>query len=901
MKKVLLLLCLMISSTSIVFAENITLYQAGKKAFTVGLYSIALENFEQYLDSDDITKGSDTLYMSALSLYYLKQYSDSLTYLEGLVEEYPNSGYTNRSHYWFALNYYYLERYNEAVVEFKSSAEDIKYRDVSNLYIALSSIKLEKIDDAIGAFKTVINSNEVKPPFLEEAIYRLATLYLEEGSLNLAAIELNRLILDLPSSKYYNDGLRMLADTYYLLKEWEDAERTYELLMDLKPDPEYLFKRLSVVKWKLGRDEEALNYLTQYDLNYGDDLDVLNMLGDLYFKRGEYNRAASVYKRVLSVPKVDVKEGYYRLATAYFKLGDYSAAYNYFTKGDELEDLYYAVLSGLEVDIDVKELVLTLNTRYPNEKLAIDAINRLINLYDDRSREAELEEFLVNITDLYKDNIEYALTLGEIYLESGEFEKSLKYLGRGYTEESEFYENLSYKIGWIYYHRDELVRAISYFDRVGEESEDYYKALYSKAIAYYRLGDVVRGQKLFTTLLNYDTPHREEVAYYLGQIAKDKYNYEAALEYFQIALEKDELYIESLTNMGWSYYQLERYEDAIVIYRELENSFNIANCYLNLKNYDSALEYYFYHISQGGEYKESSYYRVVEILYLLKRDSEAWDNIKDFHREFPESRHPQDLIINEADNRMFGGDVEAGMILYNQILDYFKTYPVWNRARFRKAEALYRKELYRDALTLYTEIILSKDSYTTESINKTVEMLNELLDPSFTLYVIEMVDHFSGDREILVPLYITYIEQFIGEDSTIDIIERELSITKKQSESHRLIYLTALYYYNRGEYSEAESNLLPLMSRAEVGDSLKIDATTLQGELLAGRGEYNKVIDLYLKLYLEFSEYKEPISLVLFRALEYSREINSPLEEKIIGILRNEYSDTYWGSRLNEE
>lgn len=901
MRKVLLLWCLFVLSFGMVVAENITLYGAGKKAFSVGLYSIALENFQQYLDDDGLEKRVEALYMSAISHYYLKQYKNSLTYLEGVSTEYPTSLYKNRSHYWFALNYYYLDRYNEAITEFAISARDKSYRDVSNLYIALSHIKLGSISSAIEAFEIVKKTPDVKPQFLEEAIYRLASLYLEDGKLNQSIIELNKIVLDYPTSKYYNDALKMLSDTYFLLEEWESAERSYELLMDLKPDREYLFKRLSVIKWKLGYDDQALEYLTQYDIQFGDDLDVLNMLGDIYYRQAEFNNAVNIYQRVDKIDSADRDENYFRLATSYYKMEDFSSAYEYYSFGEGVQNYYYAILSGLKSEKDVIQDILEMNRKYPGHELSIDTANRVINIYEEMESIGDLEGFLLDLTFLYPENIEYALTLGEIYLEQAKYDDSLKYLSSGYSDDSEYYQSISYKVGWIYYHKEELQRSITYFDRVLEGSEDYFKALYSKAIALYRLGEIKIGQEHFEKLLEYDTPFTEEVSYYLGQIYKEDYDYNSALEYFRVASNKESLKTESLTNMAWSYYQLEDYESALLLYKELGNSFNVANCYLNLKGYEDALKYYLNHINEGGEFRESSYYKVIEIFYLLNRDDEAWESIKEFHTNFPSSSLPQDLIINEADNRMYGGDTEAGLILYEKILNFFQGDKVWYKARFRKAEAMYKKELYRESLELYVSSVISNDKYADESVYRCVDILNELLNPKLTTYVKTLIDEKSGDRSSLVPIYITYIEQFIGKDDTLLIIERELGVTERRDESHKLIYLNALYYYTRGNYDSAEKHLLPLMSRGEVEDKLKIDATTLQGELMTIRGQYEEVIDLYLKLYLTYSDYDEPISLILYKALELAKEIESPLKEQIINILRTEYSDTYWGSRTDEE
>lgn len=906
MKKVIMLLFLTISVLSASVAENLQLFQSGKKAFSVGLYAIAQENFELYLSEEYADKRSDALYLCGISGFYLKKYGEAISYLEAIEKEFPESAYIDPSYYWIGLSYYYKNDYNNSVIWLSKNIDlNSKFSDISLLYRALSNVQLNDYIRAEESFLLVLNRDDSRGRYKEEALYRLSTLYLEQIKYNEAINMLNRLIFDFPDSKYYIDCLSLLSDSYFLLEEWSSALRSYELLREFRPTESKVYKRLATIQYYLSDFKGAKEALYYYDNNYGSDKEVLFMLGDILLQQNEINDAIEVYEKIESISSLNDKERIendFRMGKLYYRLEQYSPAYNKFVKLSDKESIYLAFLSGLKADKEVLSLIKLLNNQYLGSDYAYDTVNRYINYLDKIGKVNELEQFLFYATTIYPENIKYSLTYGELLLENNRLDESLKYLAKGYNSDSGYYSNLSYKIGWIYYHKEQYTRSIEYFERLEEGDEDYIKALYSKSIAQYKIGELVKGRDGFLKLLETQSPYNRQVSFYLGLIEKDNYKYEEALNYFITAKEDEILYNESINNIAWCYYHLKNYEKALNIYLETDNKFNAANCYLYMEQYEEALALYLEVIEADVELESSAYYKSIEILFTLTRDEEAFTLTERYKKAYPTSDLPGEVLLTNSDNLLYGDRVDDAIISFNKVMELFSSGKEWTKARFRLGECYYIKEEYDTALSYYLDSIIAWDNYTNQSLERVVSILSEQSNPVLTLGVKENIDKNIEEKDRVIPIYIEYIRQSITSDNILKEIDNSISISSSRNEINELIYLKALYFYSDSNIEESQNSLKLLLSRPEVSDNSKIDAIMLQAKILSDTNEISEAIDLYLKLYINFSDNLERASHALYNGLlltRFSGDVG--MEEKIYNILLNEFADTDWGQRgLNE-
>lgn len=909
-KKVKLVFILLVLAYTNLSASDLQVFEAGKKAFSVGLYSIALDNLTTFLEErDGNDKEDDAVYLSGISSYYLKKYNKSLTYLEALELDYKDSPYVEKSYYWIGLNYYNLNEYSSAIIWFQRDKQSkSKFSDVSALYKALSYLQLDRGDEAKKALLEVINNKEASPKYTEEALYRLASLYLEEGSANRAINYFNKIVLDYSESKYYLESLSLLGESYFLLDEWDNARRSYLLLLDVGgSDRDRIYKRLATIYYKLDDINSSKEYLERYVGEYGEDISVLTMLSEILVKTGDNKRAIEVLslleKSGLSQDQ-RIKNSY-TLGTIYFKDKKYRRAYELFSKLSSKEALYFSTLSGIYSDLDIMPSINRLVDNFYSDKYTLDAINRYINYLEKGGNSRELEKLLLYVVNKYPENISYSLTLGEYLLEHGRFDESLKYLSRGYSRDSKYYSNISYKIGWIYYNKGEFSRAIKFFNSLKEGDDDYLKALYSKSIAYYQIGDLNSGKRGFLELLKKESIYKSEVAFYLGMIEKDNHNYKKAITYFYSSKSKDSLYKDSMDNIAWCHYHQKEYNRALKIYLNLSKKssdtiykFNAANCYFYLEDYNSALSLYEVVSNSNNKLRGSAYYKVIEILFYLGEDDRGYDYVKKFYKDLPESELPFEVIINIGDNRLYNGDPDGALKIYKKITSIFNRGKNWDRARFRQAEAYRVKGDFETSSDIYMSSITTGDYYFKESIKELVNLLSEVSDPELTSTIISKLNSKVKDRSTIIPLYIEEVRQTIFRVEVLDYIDELISLSKNRKEIDTLIYLKGLHHYTLDDIVKASSTIKPLLARAEVSSETKIEALLLQGDIYEKRGKSKDAIDLYLKLYLNFSKNRERASYALYKGLMITKEIeDNDLYKKIYNILKKEYKDTIWGKR----
>lgn len=887
-------------------AENLQLFEAGKKAFSVGLYTIALENFNGYLTEDNLNKKVDALYLSGIAYYYLKEYKESITYLDAIRSEFPNSAYIEPSFYWIGISYYYLNEYENAIKSFNNNInQSSKYRDISLLYKALANIQLNRIGEAKIIFVKMVSDPSVLPKYAEEALYRLSTLYLEEKEYNEAINILNKIIFDYSESKYYEDAISLLSDTYFVLEEWENALRSYELLKEFRQGDEVISKRLATILFHLDRFKESKENLYFYDNNFGSDKDVLLMLGDILLVENNLKDALDVYKKIdenIKLNNVETIENNFIIGKIYYSLGQYNEALNYLKGVNKKESIYLSILSSIKVDKDVFPIIKDLNEKYKSDQITIDSNNRYINYLETKSNNKDLELFLSYVTKIYPKDIKYSLTYGEMLLEQNRLDESLKYLSVGYNKNSEYYSNLSYKIGWIYYNKNEFARSIEYFDRLTEDDYDYIKALYSKSIANYKIGNYTKGKEGFILLLKKDTEFNTQISFYLGLIAKDNYEYDKALDYFKVSKEDKTLYNDSINNIAWCFYHLKQYGDALKIYLDTGNKFNAANCYLFMEEYDNALDLYISITKGSSEFKSSSYYKSIEILFKLDKNEDAINLVKEFHEEFTTSELPGEVILTQGDNLLYSGYVNEAITIYARIMEIFINGEEWNKARYRLAESYNLNKEFEKSIYTYIDSVKDIDVYYEDSVNNIVNILSEVSDPKLTEKVKLKLDSYITKKEIVIPIYIEYIKQSIDKEDIYNEIESLINISQSRDEINQLIFLKSLYYFSILDLVESENLLKVLLERPEVGEAVKIDAIMLQAKIYIESDKLKEAIDLYLNLYVNFSNNIDESSNALYNGLLLTREIgDSQMEEKIFNILKSEYSETIWGRRVVNE
>lgn len=291
---------------------------------------------------------------------------------------------------------------------------------------------------------------------------------------------------------------RPLADLYFERGEPEKARALLEMVVQraaeggLDPRDLALYRhRLAVVTEKAGDEEAALRYYQaayEADLTY---LPTLVALGDLLFRRQDWERAFKVYQSLVvhhsDTREVDLVEIYHRLGVVREKLGERRKAVHSFDKALEMNPAHVPTLKALirlheeagewEEAVSVRKRLVEALTD-PVEK--VEAAIAVSDTYREKLKSPPRAiDALVDALDFSPRNLVLLHKLLELYTETKQWRRAVDVLGEITAIETDPGKLSTYYYSIAVIYRDEIKetdRAIEYFNRTLDASPMRLKA-----------------------------------------------------------------------------------------------------------------------------------------------------------------------------------------------------------------------------------------------------------------------------------------------------------------------------------------------------------------------------------------------------------------------------------------
>ena len=388
----------------------------------------------------------------------------------------------------------------------------------------------------------------------------------------------------LSASPYDYDGNYYLGNSYFQKQNWSEALRVYTKAYQKKVKAELLYQMAltsiqmgdlaQAEKYALegvnlkGTKEEIgqMNYLlakVQFEQKKYHEADITlrkalsaepdnssyhKLLGDINYERNVASLAISEYNEALKHDPSLAKELHYKLGRAYFLNRQFNEALDQFKQ-------------AIESDSNFAEAYLDLGNLYywgnkANE--ALWAYERYLKLAPG------IKEVLSKI--------------GKMYYSSGQFEKSLEYLGKAKSagadgEIDSLLTESWFKVGVSNYNQ---------FDKTGDSTAS------------------AKAESSFVAVTR-QSPTYSEAYSYLGLIQYKRKNYSGAIEHYKRKIELDPASHNAYTNLAYAYHDLGKHDSAVSALQksvELKPDNAVALGFLawiyfdNLKNYDRAALYY---------------------------------------------------------------------------------------------------------------------------------------------------------------------------------------------------------------------------------------------------------------------------------------------------------------------
>jgi tetratricopeptide (TPR) repeat protein len=157
-----------------------------------------------------------------------------------------------------------------------------------------------------------------------------------------------------------------LVEVYWEDRRWERAEPLLDLIVQHKTGANADVRELQTLNYRVGyvaeqlhKDEKALtHYKAAYELD-STHLPTLQGMGNLLFRREDWDRAFKIYQTILvhhreNLSEADVVEIFYRQGQIKLKVGERRKALDFFKKALDLEPRNEAVLRAV-VDLHEKQ------------------------------------------------------------------------------------------------------------------------------------------------------------------------------------------------------------------------------------------------------------------------------------------------------------------------------------------------------------------------------------------------------------------------------------------------------------------------------------------------------------------------------------------------------------------
>ena len=321
---------------------------------------------EDYPKSD---LADDALYEMARAELQLNEYAAAITIYTKLLSNYPRSNKGAKSSLELGMTHRTLKAYEEALKAFKQTIE--KYPATEEAYSALDGmeqiyVETNNIEEYIAYTKTLSKMKMQSSTSEDSLTYVTGELQYMLGNYQQAAAGLTTYLTRFcPGGRYCVNAMHYAANSYYQLKQYEEALEQYSAVADIQGNPymeeacmrvaelsydkqeyrtaQYYFQRMySVASNSQMRQTALLGMLrcshhiqdTTATIDYAGRLLEIEALDEairneaLYFrasaqhKRGEYGLAVVDYNLLAKNVRTQWgAESKYRAAECYYRLG----------------------------------------------------------------------------------------------------------------------------------------------------------------------------------------------------------------------------------------------------------------------------------------------------------------------------------------------------------------------------------------------------------------------------------------------------------------------------------------------------------------------------------------------------------------------------------------------------
>ena len=451
--------------------------------------------------------------------------------------------------------------------------------------------------EALTRYKQISLGNEKLMP---SAMYSMAYCYYNLKDYDNCVYIFNDFVKMYPSESRMLDAKLRLADSYFAVKKYKDAQSEYkDLLKPNSKNQDYVFYQYGLALFKSGQSKEAVAQLKKLvekfpKSEYAES--GIYLTGWISFQLGNIQNAIGHYQDLLQKypNSSSAAQAVYSLGDCYYNLGAYDTAITYYAR---VVDDYpsssnvYDAINGIQLSYNAKgdiETASTIIDKYSsNKKLSYSDM-----LYLKKG------ELYFNAGDYVNARISYESFL-KLFPKSKLKPKAIYWCGKcaellsepdiaidNYSKVFNSYpsseEASSSIIEWgkLLISKGEIDSALSVYELAYNklrESQLFPEILYNKGIAQLKKEDEGGAYDTFDELTMYyaASVFADKARLEIGVINMNAKKYQDALKNYQVlvANRTDEIGAGAQYNIGQLYQQQEKFNEAITNYVRVLNTY----------------------------------------------------------------------------------------------------------------------------------------------------------------------------------------------------------------------------------------------------------------------------------------------------------------------------------------
>lgn len=669
---------------------------------------------EEYLHMiDPKNEYYDKAILDSATTYLAKEkYNDAKeTYM--LIK--PDSKFYNDALLNMALLSYNEKQYQNCInyIEKYSNLRGKKRNDFMNYLLGSAYYKLNNIDKAIWAFnKTIDEGND--SPYAQKAILNLVEIYSNKG--DIATTESKIALLTNPND--YNEGIRILGDSYATKGQYQKAIECYNKITDLS-NPKLLYS-YGFSLFKMNRLKEAQNYF--------ESLKTSSYYNQAMYYIFAIDYQLKNYKKILDnkdeikrviVNQQDTESINLIIANAAYELGKYELSRDYYGR-------MYAVNPTLE-----------------NLYRIIIMDNKIEDLQDMQIRFNEYKNKFAQTGDKQKN---VYLAMGELYYKKEKYEEAVN-IYKEYLESNQDFDVTNNLITTLLAQQkyDEMMEYLSKLD-------DSLDNMYLKGVALIGMGKYNEASDYLNKVetdpnVTPELVEKVKINKLRNSFLKDDYS--EAIKYgneYILAYPQGQNLSEVLDKTAISYFRIDDFENSRKIYERMKSipesaeyaQFQIADNYYAQKNYEKALENYSLVAKNfpNGKYTENANYWYLNSLVNLGKIDQFEIEKKAFLNRYPNSAMKENIFILSGQIYEKSGNNEKLLENYKTLYSNAKTPSLKDEAAAKIIEFQLNENNFNEAMknidtihdteikSYYTAMILEKQGKNIDSIKEYEKLFN---------------------------------------------------------------------------------------------------------------------------------------------------------------------------------